>query len=76
VEFYKHFANLYRQDDLGPYYDLVREGKLTVDDCRLGKRMLEVMSRWELYLENDPVLGEGVRKNRSPAGWRVSGSAR
>ncbi len=62
VEFYKHFADLYKQHDLGPYYDLVREGKLTIDDCRRGKRMLDAMSHWEFYLEKDPVLGT-VRKN-------------
>lgn len=56
-EFYKQFANLYRQTDLGPYYDLVREGKLTIDDCRRGKRMLDAMSHWEFYLDKDPILG-------------------
>jgi radical SAM superfamily enzyme YgiQ (UPF0313 family) len=57
-DFYKRFANLYRQRDLSPYYDLVREGKLTIDDCRRGKQMLDALSQWELYLENDPVLGK------------------
>ena len=57
VEFYKHFANLYRQTDLGPYYDLVRQGKLSIEDCRRGKRMLDAMSHWEYYLDADPVLG-------------------
>lgn len=61
VEFYKHFANLYRQTDLGPYYDLLRDGKLTIDDCKRGKQMLDVMSRWELYLPGDPVLGQTGR---------------
>lgn len=61
VEFYKNFADLYKQHDLGPYYDLVREGTLTIDDCRRGKRMLDAMSHWEYYLEKDPVLGT-VRK--------------
>ena len=56
-EFYQQFANLYRQSDLGPYYDLVREGKLTIDDCKRGKAMLDAMTRWESYLPNDPVLG-------------------
>jgi hypothetical protein len=55
--FYQCFANLYRQTDVGPYFDLVSEGKLTVDDCRRGKRMLDAMSNWEYYLANDPVLG-------------------
>jgi len=57
-EFYRQFANLYRQKDLGPYYDLVREGKLTIEDCKRGKQMLDAMTRWECYLPDDPVLGD------------------
>ncbi len=57
TEFYQNFANLYKQTDLGPYYDLVRAGKLSVEDCRRGKRMLDAMSQWEYYLDKDPVLG-------------------
>jgi len=68
VEFYKHFANLYRQTDLGPYYDLVREGKLTVEDCRRGKRMLDAMSHWEYYLEKDPILGAVRKKSEALPG--------
>ncbi len=56
-EFYQHFAGLYQQTDVGPYFDLVSEGKLTIDDCRRGKRMLDAMSDWRNYLPNDPVLG-------------------
>ncbi|MCD4823262.1 MAG: B12-binding domain-containing radical SAM protein [Phycisphaerae bacterium] len=68
VEFYKNFAKLYQQADLGPYYDLVREGKLTVDDCRRGKRMLDAMSHWEYYLENDPVIGSVRAKSEALPG--------
>jgi len=68
VEFYKHFADLYRQTDLGPYYDLVREGKLTIDDCRRGKRMLDAMSHWEYYLDKDPVLGAVREKSEALPG--------
>ncbi len=68
TEFYQHFANLYRQSDLGPYYDLVREGKLTVDDCRRGKRMLDAMSHWEYYLDKDPVLGKCRQKSETLPG--------
>ncbi len=68
VEFYKHFADLYRQTDLGPYYDLVREGKLTIDDCRRGKRMLNAMSHWEYYLDKDPVLGTVREKSETLPG--------
>ncbi|NIA06666.1 MAG: radical SAM protein [Actinobacteria bacterium] len=56
-EFYRHFAGLYQQTDLGPYWDLVREGKLSIQDCKRGRDMLEIMSRAELYHCNDPILG-------------------
>ena len=35
---------------------LVQAGKMTIEDCKRGKTMLDAMSNWELYLENDPVL--------------------
>ena len=69
-EFYKQFANLYRQTDLGPYYDLVREGKLTIDDCKRGKRIFDAMSQWEYYLDKDPVLGN-CRKGPSRAALKA-----
>jgi hopanoid C-3 methylase len=56
--FYQNFANLYRQTDIGPYYDLVQAGKMTIEECKRGKIMLDAMSDWEQYLENDPVLGK------------------
>jgi radical SAM superfamily enzyme YgiQ (UPF0313 family) len=55
--FYQQFANLYRQTDLSPYYDLVKAGRMTIEDCRYGKTLLDAASKWEPYLENDPVLG-------------------
>ena len=55
--FYRHFAGLYRQYNLGPYVDLVRAGKMTVADCKRGKRMLDAMADWEQYIDGDPVLG-------------------
>ena len=67
-EFYKNFASLYQQSDLGPYYDLVREGKLTIDDCRRGKRMLDAMSQWEYYLDKDPILGDVRKKSEALPG--------
>jgi len=57
-EFYEHFANLYRQADLGPYWDLVSEGKLSIEDCRRGKQMLDLMCSAEFYHRNDPILGD------------------
>jgi hopanoid C-3 methylase len=56
-EFYQRFANLYRQTDIGPYYNLVQSGKMTIEDCRRGKRMLDALADWERYIEKDPILG-------------------
>ncbi len=56
-EFYQHFASLYRQNDIGPYYDLVQSGKMTIQDCRRGKAMLDAAADWEQYVEKDPILG-------------------
>lgn len=55
--FYQNFADLYRQRNAGPYYELVQAGKMTVDDCKKGKRMLDAMADWERYIEKDPILG-------------------
>ncbi|MFB3893014.1 MAG: radical SAM protein [Phycisphaerae bacterium] len=68
VEFYKNFANLYRQTNLGPYYELVSEGKLTIDDCKRGKAMLDAMTDWEKYLDKDPVLGNCRPKSEALPG--------
>jgi radical SAM superfamily enzyme YgiQ (UPF0313 family) len=57
-EFYRQYASLYLQPRFGPYYDLVRQGKLSIEECRRGFQMLRTMGRWELYLENDPILGD------------------
>ena len=55
--FYQNFANLYRQNDIGPYYDLVQAGKMTIEDCKRGKIMLDTMADWERYIDKDPILG-------------------
>ncbi|HSV98749.1 MAG TPA: radical SAM protein [Sedimentisphaerales bacterium] len=55
-EFYRNFADLYRQTDLAPYYDLVQAGKMTIEDCRRGKQMLDVLADWERYVVTDPIL--------------------
>jgi radical SAM superfamily enzyme YgiQ (UPF0313 family) len=67
-EFYQHFANLYHQTNIGPYYDLVREGKLTIKDVKYGKMMLETMTRWQDYVSKDPVLGKARDKSYIPPG--------
>ena len=55
--FYQNFANLYCQSDIGPYYDLIQAGKMTIEDCKRGKIMLDAMADWERYIEKDPILG-------------------
>ena len=65
-EFYKLYAGLYRQTSLEPYYALVRAGKMTVEDCKRGNEMLEIMSRWELYLDQDPILGNRQKRQSVP----------
>jgi len=72
-EFYRHFAGLYRQTDIGPYYDLVQSGKMTIEDCRRGKKMLDAMADWERYLEKDPILGQS---NARQTDARVTASSR
>lgn len=57
-EFYQHYAALYHQPDARPYFDLVHEGAITIDDVKTGFRMMQAMSKWESYAENDPVLGQ------------------
>lgn len=58
-EFYQHFASLYHQSDIGPYYDLVQSGKMTIQNCKQGKAMLDTAADWERYIEKDPILGTG-----------------
>jgi radical SAM superfamily enzyme YgiQ (UPF0313 family) len=57
-KFYQNFADLYRQRNIGPYYEMVQAGKLTIEDCRRGKMMLGALADWERYIEKDPILGE------------------
>lgn len=65
-QFYQNFADLYHQRRIGPYYDLVQAGKLTVEDCRQGKRMLEQLSDWQQYIKNDPILGNAGGRQARP----------
>jgi radical SAM superfamily enzyme YgiQ (UPF0313 family) len=58
-EFYQLFAGLYRQTNVGPYYELVQTGKMSIEDCRRGKTMLDAMADWERYIDKDPILGGG-----------------
>jgi radical SAM superfamily enzyme YgiQ (UPF0313 family) len=54
--FYQLYAQLYRQADMTPYFDMVRDGRMSIEDVRFGKEMLDFMSQWENYVVNDPVL--------------------
>ena len=65
-KFYQNFAGLYRQRDIGPYYELVQAGKMTIADCRRGKAMLDTLANWERYTEKDPVLGKNSRRKTGP----------
>ena len=56
--FYELFADLYKQLDWRPYWDMVMEGKLSIENCKMGRAALEIMSKPEFYHENDPVLGQ------------------
>jgi len=55
-KFYQNFSELYRQNNMAPYYDLVRAGKMTIADCKHGKEMLKAMAQWERLIEKDPIL--------------------
>lgn len=58
-EFYRRFADLYRQRDTQPYVEMVRQGKLSIEDLKRGKAMLDQMSRGENYAARDPLLRPG-----------------
>ena len=69
-EFYRQYAELYRQADLTPYFDMVRAGSLTVENMRHGKELLDFMSRWENYAVHDPILGRSGATLADEAGAR------
>jgi radical SAM superfamily enzyme YgiQ (UPF0313 family) len=75
-EFYRQLASLYGQPRLGPLYDMVASGKYDMADLRRGYKMLKTMYSWELFLENDPILGEKRdwhRGHRGPAPQAAAG---
>jgi radical SAM superfamily enzyme YgiQ (UPF0313 family) len=65
-KFYQLFADLYRQRNIGPYYELVQTGKMTIEDCKRGRTMLDAMADWERYIEKDPILGAGNKHTANP----------
>lgn len=57
-EFYQHYASLYDQPDYRPYVDLLKCGRVQIEDLKGGWEALKLMAKWELYAQNDPVLGD------------------
>jgi hopanoid C-3 methylase len=57
-EFYRRYAALYWNTAAAPYYDMVESGQFTIEDLRAGWEWRKAMSRWENYIEGDPVLGQ------------------
>lgn len=55
-EFYRHFASLYLKPNLDHVCELYREGRISLEQIRLGHRIYRELGQWEAYLENDPVL--------------------
>jgi radical SAM superfamily enzyme YgiQ (UPF0313 family) len=66
-QFYRHLADLYRQTDAGPYVEMLRSGRLSLEDLKAGKDVLDAMSNWENYARTDPVLGAGLGAPRHAA---------
>ena len=73
-EFYRQFAQLYRQTNLAPYFEMVRTGKMTLEDLKRGRAMLQAMSQWENFAINDPVLREQFGRYR-PVGPDATSSS-
>ena len=73
-EFYRQFAQLYRQTNLAPYFEMVRTGKMTLEDLKRGRAMLQAMSQWENFAVNDPVLREQAGRYSSDVSNDTPGS--
>jgi len=66
-EFYRHFASLYLKPNLDPVYEDVRQGRLTIEQVRDGHRILQLLGRWEAYVERDPILRKIATEHGSVA---------
>jgi hopanoid C-3 methylase len=62
-EFYQRLAELYHRPDYRPYLDLVERGVWTMEQLKKSYRRTKPMWQWELYAENDPIIGR--RTDRS-----------
>jgi hypothetical protein len=57
-EFYRQFAALYRLPTLGASYDLIRDGRISMDGFKRAHRGFQSLGLWENYARNDPILRE------------------
>ncbi len=55
-EFYKQFASLYARRNIEFIHECLRQGRLTMEQVRFGDRIFKQFSRWESYIEHDPIL--------------------
>ncbi len=62
-EFYQRLAELYHRPDYRPYLDLVDRGVWTVEQLKQSYRRTKTMWRWELYAQNDPILGRTASRS-------------
>ncbi len=55
-EFYRQFASLYARRNIEFIYEYLRQGRLTMEQVRFGDRIFKQFSRWESYMEHDPIV--------------------
>ena len=56
-QFYQQIAALYERPNLAPIEHYLREGRITMEAARFGRRVYRQFSRWQAYAERDPILG-------------------
>ena len=66
-EFYQNFAKLYHRPDARPFFDLIDRGLWTVADLKQVHKKTKFMRQWEMYAENDPILGDCGRRSLEDA---------
>jgi radical SAM superfamily enzyme YgiQ (UPF0313 family) len=68
-EFYYEYSQLYSQVDVRPYLDLMHAGKLTIENLRQGREILDQMQDYKGFFPGDPILGGRGGKGRQPPPW-------
>jgi radical SAM superfamily enzyme YgiQ (UPF0313 family) len=56
-QFYQHLASLYLTPNIDAIDHYLRQGRLTKDAARFGRRVYRQFGRWQAYTERDPILG-------------------